>query len=93
MIYLWNDNAELQLYYKDFTGYICENQIEISLDSRSAQMWCSMDTASTISITQQYSCFPERKETSMYKIITFTEHSHQHGMTGDKMSNLLERKS
>lgn len=35
VIYIWNRSAELELYYKDFTGHVCENQIEMSMDPRS----------------------------------------------------------
>lgn len=38
------------------------NQREVSLDSRSAQIWFSMDTVFTISVTQKHSCFPGRKK-------------------------------
>ena len=52
VIYIWNCSAELKLYNKDFTGHVCENQIETSVYPRSAQMWFSMDVAYTTSMVQ-----------------------------------------
>lgn len=52
VMYIWNHSAELELYYKDFTGHVCENQVEMSMDPRSAQMWFSTDVAPTTSPAQ-----------------------------------------
>lgn len=52
VIYIWNHSAEVELYNKDFTGHVCENQVDMSADPRSAQMWFSMDVASTTSTVQ-----------------------------------------
>lgn len=92
MIYIWNCSAELELYNQDITGHVCENQTEMSMNPRSAQMCFSMDTACTASKVQLYSCFPGKKKASLYKIISFSGHGHQNGMTGCKTGDLLGRK-
>lgn len=55
----------------------------------------SMDPTSVVYGCSPYSLYGPvtYTQTRVYKIMFFSEHSHQNGMTGDKIGHLLGRKT